>query len=673
MKALKYPLVPIVLFLALGILVGYNFSPAKSVVFTVVLFAVAGFTTSFVYSQRSLLQRPYFLVATCLLSFSSGMVLHWLHFAPNNPKHYSHILSNESPVIKGVIAERLKPNDYYEKYFFKIQSVDGKPAAGKLLVSVPIDSLNQKLHGGQVIIIADDLQPISKPLNPYQFDYSEYMAKQNVFHQIRLKDNYVVAGTEQNFNFYIDRLRTNLINSFDIHNYTHEVKNIIYALLLGQRQDMDKATTDNYTNAGVIHILAISGLHFATLFYIFNLLLKPLRRYKRKGMLLQLLAVLTLLWTFAFITGLSASVVRSVVMFSFVAIGQYSNRNSNIINSLALSMLVLLLAKPAFLFDVGFQLSYAAVFAIVWLQPLYKRVKPSKHKVVNYLADTVIVSLVAQLGVLPLSLYYFNQFPLLFLLANIIVIPLSTAILLLGIVVLVLNFIFPSLAIVLGNILSHAITLMNNFIEWIASFDHLVLKDISFTLVLNITLYIIIILLVRWMYKRSYARTAMLLSSLIVFQLAYTLTALRAQSGNEMVIFQNRKATILAVKEAEQIAIYSRDSMVAETSVVKEYSKENFNDTLFMVPLENVMWFNNKRILVLDSLAIEPGNANPDILVLTQSPKVNLERLLAELKPTQVIADGTNYKSYVARWQATCTKANIPFHSTGEKGFFKID
>jgi competence protein ComEC len=349
-------------------------------------------------------------------------------------------------------------------------------------------------------------------------------------------------------------------------------------------------------------------------------------------------------------------------MFSFVAIGQYSNRNSNIINSLALSMLVLLLAKPAFLFDVGFQLSYAAVFAIVWLQPLYKRVKPSKHKVVNYLADTVIVSLVAQLGVLPLSLYYFNQFPLLFLLANIIVIPLSTAILLLGIVVLVLNFIFPSLAIVLGNILSHAITLMNNFIEWIASFDHLVLKDISFTLVLNITLYIIIILLVRWMYKRSYARTAMLLSSLIVFQLAYTLTALRAQSGNEMVIFQNRKATILAVKEAEQIAIYSRDSMVAETSVVKEYSKENFNDTLFMVPLENVMWFNNKRILVLDSLAIEPGNANPDILVLTQSPKVNLERLLAELKPTQVIADGTNYKSYVARWQATCTKANIPFH-----------
>jgi competence protein ComEC len=454
MKVLKYPITIVLLFLAIGIIANDTFHFSGIITFVIVTVCAIAFGISYYISKKQLFQQPHFLISTCLLSFSIGLLIHWLNYAPNNSHHYSHYLhTDETPVIKGVISERLKPNDYFEKYYFEVKSVDQKAANGKILLSVPKDSVSKHITAGDILIIADTPQPINKSLNPYQFDYSVYMEKQNVFHQLKLEENYIKAGHEESFDYYVNSLRKSLINSFEIHNYSAEVKNIVNALLLGQRQDMDKETTNAYTNAGVIHILAISGLHFATLFVILNMLLHPLRRISKRGRLWQLLLVLGVLWTFAFITGLSASVVRSVVMFSFVGIGQYFNRSSNIFNSIAVSMLVLLLAKPNFLFDVGFQLSYAAVFAIVWLQPLYSRIRTSKYKAVNYLSDTVVISLVAQIGVLPLTLYYFNQFPLLFLLANILVIPLSTLILLIGILVLILNFTIPSVAVLVGQVL----------------------------------------------------------------------------------------------------------------------------------------------------------------------------------------------------------------------------
>jgi competence protein ComEC len=335
-------------------------------------------------------------------------------------------------------------------------------------------------------------------------------------------------------------------------------------------------------------------------------------------------------------------------------------------------MLVLLLAKPNFLFDVGFQLSYAAVFAIVWLQPLYSRIRTSKYKAVNYFTDTVVISIVAQIGVLPLSLYYFNQFPLLFLFTNIIVIPLSTLILLIGIIVLVLNFTLPSVAVLVGKILELLIILMNRFIEWLAGFESLVIKDIPFSLLLNIALYSILTLVVFWLYKKSYKRTTVLLASVIVFQVLYTATALNAKEGSELIVFNNRKNTSVAIKDGTGITVYSTDSLAGENSIIRSYSKGMFNPRLVTLPLKNTLFYSKKKILVMDSLGVYPAGAKPDVLILTNSTKVNLERILHELKPKQIVADATNYKSYIKRWQTTCKRFEVPFHATTEKGFYRL-
>lgn len=675
MKVLRYPVISITIFLAIGIAIGHYTKPDLFLVYAAAAISAIILGIAYYFSNQNFVQRPYFAITSWLFSASVGLLAYSLHYAPNQPTHYTHYLEpGETPVIKAVVSERLKPNAYSEKYYATVQSIDKQPVSGKLLVIVPIDSLNQHLQAGEVLYIHDDLKPITSSLNPYQFNYADYMAGQNVFHQVKLKGNYFKAGQEKNFDYYIDNLRKVLTESFDVHHYSPEVSNMIKALLFGQRQDMDAETNANYTNAGVVHILAISGLHIAVLFYILNLLLKPLNRFSRKGKLLQLVLVLAFLWLFAFLSGLSASVVRSVVMFSFMSVGLYFNRSSNIYNSIAVSILFLLLAKPMFLFDVGFQLSYAAVISIVTLQPIYKNLRLSKYKAVNYIVDTVLISLVAQIGVLPLSLYYFNQFPLLFLLANVVVVPLSTIVLVLGIIVLILNFIWADTAILCGKLLALLINWMNMFIAWVASFERLVIKDIPFTMLLNILLYAVIFAGVAWLYKKSFRNAAAVLSLIIIFQGVYMLTAQDAQKGSELIVFHNYTGSLIAIKNSTGISVYSNDSLAADNKNLIAYNKGAFNQQVKQKPLKNLLWFKQQKILVVDSFTIYDGmDIKPDVVVLTQSPKINLERMLAKLKPKQIVADATNYKTYTARWAATCRKQKIPFHATAEKGFYKLD
>lgn len=672
MPVLKYPIGIITLFLAFGIIAGHYFDIAPNVIYAISFTGLLGLATAFWHSKKSLLPVPHFTIATLVFSFCLGMLAQSLHYGPNQKLHYSHFIDSGTAVIKGAISERLKPNDYQERYYFEITAVNQKPAKGRLLLSVPKDSINKLFHPGDSFIIADTPALIAKPLNPYQFDYAAYMENQGIFHQLKLKNNYTQVGTVTNFDYYLGRLRDKLTYSFAIHHFSPQVQNTINALLLGQRQDMDAITNNDYKNAGVLHILAISGLHFSVLFYLLTILFKPISRLNRHGRLLRLIGILGIIWGFAFITGLSASVVRSVVMFTVISIGQYLNRDTNIYNSLAISMLVLLVANPYFIFDAGFQLSYLAVFAIVALQPFYKQFKLSKYRNINYFSDTALVSLAAQIGVLPLSLYYFNQFPLLFLIANLVVIPLSNIILVLGLLVLLLNFISTDAALFAGKLLGFLIEIMNGFIRWVASFESLVIRQISFTFLLTVLLYGAIILFGFWLYKKSYKRTFALLCSILVFQFVYSITALQRKSSDELVVFNNRKNTLLTLKEQDKLILLTNDSLAKNISAISAYARGNFIAATGTHPLQNVIWFNGNKILILDKDAVCTTNAKPDILILTQSPKINLERLISDLAPKQIIADGTNYKNSLQQWKATCQKEKIPFHATAEKGSYTI-
>ncbi|WP_158634624.1 ComEC/Rec2 family competence protein [Flavobacterium cauense] len=669
---MKFPIIPIALFFVLGIVSHFYWKPPLMwlVVTTSVALLIFGFL--FWTSKKHFIQKNHFGIGTYFVSFSIGILTHALHFEPGFKNHYSHFLT-ENNTLQGTIAERLKPNAFSEKYYFRISKIDKKAVFGKILLMVPKKELPKQFHAGEKITILTALQPITKSSNPYQFDYAAYLERQQVYHQLNLKSgNHIKNGIVHNFDYYVERYRSTLLNSFSIHHFSSGTENIIRALLLGQRQDMDIETSENYTNAGVIHILAISGLHIAILYAMLLFLLKPLQRF-RNGKLLQFVSILAFLWLFAILSGLSASVVRSVVMFSFVSLGLYLNKSGNIYNILTVSMLVMLLFQPDFLFDVGFQLSYIAVFAIVWLQPFYKSVKPSRYKIVNYFVDVLVISFVAQLGVLPLSLYYFNQLPLLFFMANLVVIPLSSFALILGIIVLVFNFIAPALAIVLGKLLSVFIEIMNQYIAWIASFKEYVIKDIPFSFSLLLVSYLALIGFILWLYKKRFSRLIFFLLTAIALQLSLLSTFSETKKENQFVIFNNKKSTLITEKNNQTILVYTNDSLPLQNKNLIAYNRGKFNRQIEIRPLQNVLVYNDKKILIVDSIGVFTTKQKPDIVLLTQSPKINLIRLINNVHPKAVIADATNYKSYVKRWKATCEKEKIPFHATAEKGFYTIE
>ncbi|EAZ96518.1 competence protein [Flavobacteria bacterium BAL38] len=620
-------------------------------------------------SKKILLQNSSFGIITYLLAFTLGMLTCYVHSDVNSKNHYSKKSIEETNSIRAIVTNTLKPNEKYNKYFISLSHFNDSVVSGKILLYTPKTNC-KTLHSGDEIWLNASVYPIPKAFNPYQFDYSNYLEKQNVFHQVYTRENQIkIIQTHKTIGFYIENLRDNLSKSFDIHHFEPKTKAIIDALILGQRLELDKETIADYSNAGVIHILAISGLHISIIYFFIVFLLKPLKKVKF-GAEIQLLLVLSILWLFALLTGLPASVTRAVTLFSFISIGTYFKQPKAIYNALAISAFLILLVKPNAIFDIGFQLSYAAVLSIVLFQPFYKKFYFTENKIGIYLTDIVLVSLAAQIGVLPLSLYYFNQLPLLFLLANLVIIPLSTAVLVGGIIILLFNFVIPDFAILLGKLLSIIIHLMNDYIHWIAKFKSGIITNISFTGWLTFSLYLVIIAFIYWMYHTKAKNIKYILGTILLFQLSYISVKWSENNNSELVIF-NEKTTLIGIKNNHSVIAYS-DVPENHNTTLNHYVSGTFSDSLRIFPIQNTLSFNNKRILVIDSVGIYKTSLHPEIVVLTQNPKINLIRLIQEIKPKLIVADKSNYKNTIKLWEATCRKEKIPFHAIAEKGFYKL-
>jgi competence protein ComEC len=445
------------------------------------------------------------------------------------------------------------------------------------------------------------------------------------------------------------------------------------ALLLGQQQDISQEVVRDYQYAGAVHVLSVSGLHVGFILLFITFLLKPFPNTKRAS-LIKLLIVILSLWAFGILAGLAPSVVRSVTMFSFVAIGMFLRRSINIYNTLAVSALIILLFQPAFLFDVGFQLSYVALFFIVWLQPLLSSIWTPKYKVTSYLWDIITVSFAAQIGTFPMSIYYFHQFPGLFFITNLVILPGMSIILALGVVVMVLAAL-DVIWLPLLKSLEWSIWLLNKVIGLVASFEDFIFRDIPLNSYMMWSCYLIIFSTIIWVKKPTFHKLIVSLMAIILLQLFAFEVKYSSQSENEFIVFSKQKNTIITERHGDKVTLYSNDSILKNASedlALKSYLVVNFCKIQHKKPLSNVLYFKNKKILIVDSAAVYLQDEKPDILLLTHSPKLNLERLFISWKPEQVVVDGTNFKTYSKVWKATCRKEKIPFHDTAEKGFFKL-
>ena len=661
------------LFLSLGVIFGFYFEFSTVLLFIIVVMLILTLVYLNNRSKQSFEPPLIFTFTTAIIFLIIGIINVQLHFPKNQKHHYSnHYIANSRLILQ--VRSVLKPSKTYQKYEAEIVQVNSSQTRGIVLLNIKKNNVKETFKVDDKILTFSPLQDINKALNPNEFNYRNFLKKKRIYKQIRLEsENYLLMDfNKHTLKGYAFQFRSKINRTLKKYHFSENELAIINAIILGQRQNLSKDLFDNYKNAGAIHILAVSGLHIGIILLLLNLLFQPIEKFKN-GKIIKLILIIISLWIYAFIAGMLASVIRAVAMFTAIAIGWLSNRPSSVKNSLIVSFFILLLIHPFYLFDVGFQLSYVAVFSIVLIQPLLAKLWKPTIKPIHYFWQLLTVSFAAQIGILPLSLYYFHQFPGLFFVSSLVIIPFLGIIIGIGLLVILLSL-FQILPVFLADIFGFMIEKMNSFVDIIAQQEVFIFKDIYFSFLMMITFYLFLISVIYFVMNKSLTRFIWVLFAAICLQTAFIYEKSRSYNTNEFIVFHQIKNSIIGVKNQNKMAVYQHlDATVFNGNrVIRSFLLGQFSKTIIKVnPLKNIYKINHKLALVVDSSGVYSRlNFIPETVVLIQSPKINLHRLILTLHPKLIIADGSNYRNYIQQWESTCKKEQIDFYNTSKKGAF---
>ncbi len=412
-------------------------------------------------------------------------VEHTLCFAKNQPNCLlAVLLSDPSPKQKSyktVAAIRwlVKDQACYHENEKIIVYFDNKLDAGQY-------------SGGKWIIIKKELHPIEN-LPASDFDYKKYCSLRHIYAQVFLKENdfALITGIPEKPVFTcLETLRKKLLIIIKKQIPTKSENSLLEALMVGFTDDLDPSLLKSYADTGVIHIIAISGLHLALICHILQGLLKNTGS-KKYWKWIKFLLIVSCLWGYSLLSGASPSVIRAAAMFSLVLLARNMTREIVLYNTLAASAFLLLCFDPDWLWDTGFQLSYAAVLSLRLFSNPVRTLLPIHNKILASTWQAASVSIAAQILTVPVSIYYFHRFPNYFLVANLLAVPLSSIVLLGGIGLCVFSGISP-LAHLLGWLLGLLIKLLNGLISYISKLPGAVYPGLTLTLYELSGIYIIL-------------------------------------------------------------------------------------------------------------------------------------------------------------------------------------
>jgi competence protein ComEC len=556
-------------------------------------------------------------------------------------------------------------------------SKEAQPAAGQLIIYFKKDSLPEGLGYGSRLLLTKPLQRIRHSGNPGAFDYSRHCLFQGITYQVYLvPDDYRVLPQRKTsaLKAFLFHSRQAIIRVLQTHIKGEKEQGLAEALLIGYKEDLDKMLLLSYANTGVVHVIAISGLHVGLIYWLLLGLTRPL---KRKGFLwMRLLVLLTGLWLFGLLAGAGASVMRSVVMFSFLAGAEVLGRRTSVFNTLALSALLLLCYNPFWLWDVGFQLSYAAVASILlFYRPISSWVV-FPNRAVDFVWKLNAVTLSAQVFTTPLSLYHFHQFPNLFLLTNLVAVPLSSLILL-GELLLCALALVPPAATALGKVLSGMIGYLNTYITQMDTVSFAVWSGLSISVVQTLLLMGAIAAVAVWWLQGRKSTLPVAAAFVVLFLMLRTYSFLQAERQQKLIVYQVPKHRAIDVIEGRQYQFIG-DAAVQEDHLLRNYHLQP-SRILHRVapvggskPLHSFRW-KDRQVLILDAalrFKVDSVPRRVDLLILSGNPKVYMQTLARSFQLRQVVVDASVPRWKALLWKRDCDSLRIPFHDVADKGAF---
>ena len=551
-------------------------------------------------------------------------------------------------------------------------------SSGKIVVYFAGDRPPTNLSYNSRIAFLQPLQPISNLGNPGGFDYKQYCAFQQVYHQVYLqRGGYKLLPAAKTTDLagvlflWQEKIVATLRTFVDL-----RYAGLAEALLIGYKDDLDKDLVQSYANTGVVHIIAISGMHLGLIYW---LLTRLCGWINRRFQWLKFGSVIGALWMFALLTGGSPSVMRSALMFTFVAARGLANKTASVFNSLAASAFLLLCYNPCWLWDAGFQLSYGAVLGIVlFMRPVYNLFY-IKNKLLDAVFKMLSTSLAAQVLTLPVSIYLFHQFPVYFLLTNLVTVPLSSLVVLAEIGVCLIAWV-PPLAQVGGAAVSRMIAWMNGFVVHMERLPFSNWSGLQVSLLQTMLLYAITGLISTWLWHKRPRLLSIATGLFLVFVVLRTSQFLHARQ-QQLIVYNIPKHSAIQLISRRQACLIADAALLQNNTLISANIKPSeilhrFSRSRVVASDSIAMqgfWFAGKRILFCNGFqaTVQPQKkVLIDIIIVSGNRPLQPEAMLRLFRCKLVVLDSTIPLWKKAKWKEGCKTAGVPCYPVSEKGAF---
>ncbi len=561
------------------------------------------------------------------------------------------------------------------------------PVIGKLLVAIKTDSLNKTSYGyGDELIITANCSPVNPPYNPGEFDFKNWLASKNSYLQTFIKENKVIKTKSNKGNSilkYALDLRKKQIEIYKKLIKDKEAFAVASTLILGYRADLSNETLSSYSKTGTIHALSVSGMHVGIIYVVLDWMLSFMNR-KRMLRIVKVLIICVLIWFYSLLTGFSPSVLRSAIMLTVYILAKSFNKDTNSYNILAFTACCLLIYNPFLVWDVGFQLSFLAVFGLIYLHPKIYKWFYFKPRWADWIWSSIALSLAAQIATFPLSIYYFHQFPLYFIFSNLFILIPITLLMYLGICILLFKVYF------LAPIFEWLIIFINDGLKWIADLPFSGVNQIwidKFQLTL-LTIAVIFGLIGLSMYKKRYV----LISALffLIFQLSLTIHAITCKRQKKIAFLTLQKGYGVAFIHSETAIIVS--NLSANDKNFQFYIQPAL-DQLQIKNIKCIKWeadtnltffrkenhqiiFNGYRILLLDDYFNHKVIRETPIfnaVWIHQNPKSHLSDLRKSVIFESIVIDANNYTNTIKTYSNEANKFQIQSHILKKNKAYLID
>lgn len=538
----------------------------------------------------------------------------------NQADYFGHHPGRDSAVWEGEIIE--VSGTAYRRCIIQINSrleENGRPvpASGKLLVYPGNDSPVEK---GQIVLFRTAMRDISSPKNPLGFDNKQYRFFQNIHLQAYWKEgDYKVIGKRPAG--ALELWRNEQLSKWREALEDPAVFSIAGAMVFGYKDEMPEEIRETYAATGASHVLAVSGLHVGLIYLFCSFLLRKLKWRFWKAVI-----SLIVIWGFAFLTGATPSVLRASTMFSFVLIGQQMRRPISIYNSLAGSALFLLIVNPLWLFNIGFQLSYLAVLGIVVFQPLFYHWWIPSNQWVDKIWTLITVSLAAQLATLPLTLFYFHQFPVYFWLSGLVVVPAAPVIIGLGIMLILFSNWIPALDWIPALLLDRLIGLINGSLEMMQSIPGSVISGIYIQGGAVLVLFASLILLARVWETRSWRYLFWVFIAWNAVAISRCVTDAAEFCRSEMIVYHTPGHTLIDVMHRGRMVTYRDEDLEKAdedraAEAIRQRRRIRERETVFLRDATVLISTDSSVAVIAGSPAFEPEKWAVQEIIATLSNK----------------------------------------------------